>query len=184
MNHKRALALARRRDDRGFRWLFDRDHAVVYRFVRHLAPALDADAARDVAQNTFIRAFNAIEKLEKDDKYESWLLTIARREALRHLERRKAERPAAEIEVACESAERILEKQEKEALILLIRAEADAIEPAVVRETALRYYTGDPPPSTEQVAKELSVPPATVRKRLFLFRKKLRLRLAAKESAV
>jgi RNA polymerase sigma-70 factor (ECF subfamily) len=157
--------------------LFECDKQVVFRFILGISK-LDPDAAQDVLQNTFVRAFRSLDSLREDGAYETWLLTIARREVLRFVSRRKlgTDPIESELEIACEQEERIRESAERERLIDAIRSAAAAVEPESVRETAIRYYLGDPC-TTERLAAELGVPHGTVRKRLFLFRKKLRERL-------
>ena len=181
MTPQRALALARSGQETGFRWLFDRYYAAIYRLIRRTA-ALDADAAQDAAQNAFIRAFRSLDSLQKDNSFEAWLVCIARREAFRYLgKHRKAQAIPHDAHDPCQTQAARVESLERERLLATMHDVAKTVQPAAVRETALRYYFGAQQ-TTDQLAKELNVPPATVRKRLFLFRKKLREQLLAREN--
>jgi RNA polymerase sigma-70 factor (ECF subfamily) len=171
-----ALEAARRGREEGYGWLFETYKRPLYRFIRRHRD-LDADAANDVLQAAFIRIFRGLVELREDARFEPWMLRIARREALRALERRR--RPGHEpledeLDRACVAAERSAEQHEYEELLEQIRALAPEVGPEAIRETALRYYFREPPCTTEELAAELGVPHATVRKRLFSFRNKLR----------
>jgi RNA polymerase sigma-70 factor (ECF subfamily) len=180
VDQRRAIELARLGREDGFQWLFQRHRLAIHRYVRRFS-GIDEDAAKDVAQNTFIRAFNGLGGLKDDDSYEAWLHRIARREALRYLGRQAkngGEPLDHELDVACERHARVEEEREHEQLLAQVRHLASTIEPRQIRDTATRYYLGVPC-TTEAVAKELGVPHATVRKRLFAFRDKLRTLLLA-----
>jgi RNA polymerase sigma-70 factor, ECF subfamily len=177
MDQARALERARRGLEEGFRWLFERHKDPVYGFIVR-SSRLDRDAAHDVLQNTFIRAFRSLASLKDDARFEAWLYRIARREMLRLVQRRQldSEPLESELDVMCEREENLAELRERERLLATVRELLGSIEPEVVRDTAARYYLGERC-TTESVAEELGVPHATVRKRLFLFRNKLRARL-------
>lgn len=66
---------------------FDRIYDFLARMLRNRAEA------EDVAQDTFIRAINSIDRLESGHKFKSWLFTIARNTALNRIEREKRNRP-------------------------------------------------------------------------------------------
>jgi RNA polymerase sigma-70 factor (ECF subfamily) len=173
-----AIQLAREGREQGFQWLFERHRVAIHRYVRRFS-GIDEDAAKDVAQNTFIRAFNGLDGLKDANSYEAWLHRIARREALRFVARRKGSEPLdEELDLACDRQARLEEEREREQLLAQVRQLAQTIEPRQIRDTATRYYLGVPC-TTEAVARELGVPHATVRKRLFAFRDKLRALLLA-----
>jgi RNA polymerase sigma-70 factor (ECF subfamily) len=181
VNEEEALSKAKRGQEAGFAWLFERYRGPVYHFVRRHRD-LDAPSAEDVLQEVFVRAFRSLGDLRNDERFAGWLFRIARREALRSLSRRRGAPLSDEaLEQACVDEEQRLERLEYERLLSRIRELAPTIEPRAVRETALRYYLGEPPCTTLALAEELGVPHATVRKRLFLFRNKLKERVLQEE---
>ncbi len=80
----RDLAMARRRGDAGalaFARLYDRHAAVVLGLCRrHVPRGQGGDAeADDALQETFIRAFQMLDRVDDPDRIRSWLYAIARR---------------------------------------------------------------------------------------------------------
>ncbi len=80
-------ALAARGREGAFRELLGRYErpvfSLVYRMVR------DRTLAEDLAQEAFIRAFNAIGSYDPSYKFSSWIFKIANNHAIDHLRRRK-----------------------------------------------------------------------------------------------
>ena len=66
-------------------------HRDVWRFVAHLS--CDPQAADDLAQDTFLRAFRSLPRFEGRSSARTWLLSIARRTVVDSL-RRQSSRPA------------------------------------------------------------------------------------------
>ncbi|MCB9655312.1 MAG: sigma-70 family RNA polymerase sigma factor [Deltaproteobacteria bacterium] len=179
MDRRRAIERARRGDEKGFDWLFHRYRASLFAFIRKTY-RLEEAAAADALQNTFIRAFRALGSLEDDDRFEPWMISIARHESLRIIEKRKSDRALPlEADVACERQAQLEQQHDIERLRQLIRDVADSVQPAVIRETAQLYYFSEHRTTTEDLARKLGVPHATVRKRLYAFRAKLKTRLLA-----
>jgi RNA polymerase sigma-70 factor (ECF subfamily) len=71
-----------------FRRLFEAEHAKVYRFVYAMVGA--ADAAKELTQETFFRAFRSFETFEARSAPSTWLCGIARNVALNHLRAQRA----------------------------------------------------------------------------------------------
>jgi RNA polymerase sigma-70 factor (ECF subfamily) len=67
--------------------LFARHHAEIYAFL--LRMMRDADVAADLAQDTFIKAYRAIDTLEDRNKARAWLYQIAHRIALDEIRHRR-----------------------------------------------------------------------------------------------
>lgn len=82
-----ALALAAARGDDAAAARFVRaSQAEVWRLVAHLA---DRQAADDLTQETYLRAFRALPRFRGDSSARTWLLSIARRVAADHLRSRE-----------------------------------------------------------------------------------------------
>ena len=67
--------------------LFVRHHSEIYAFLYRMMR--DADVAADLAQDTFIRAYRAIDTLEDRGKARAWLYQIAHRLALDEIRHRR-----------------------------------------------------------------------------------------------
>ncbi len=81
---------ARAGDDAAFSELVERHHGAAYRVAFSMLQ--DDDAAQDVVQDTFIKAFRALGGFRGDSSFRTWVLTIAgnqARGALRKRGRRK-----------------------------------------------------------------------------------------------
>lgn len=70
-----------------FRLLFEEQQAVVYRFV--YAMVADADAAKELTQETFFRAWRAFAAFEARSSASTWLCGIARNVVLNDLRARR-----------------------------------------------------------------------------------------------
>src|SRR5829696_8193621 len=69
------------------RLLFEEHNGLVYRYLYGMVG--DADAARDLTQETFYRAFGALGGFRGESNPSTWLCGIARNAALNHLRSRK-----------------------------------------------------------------------------------------------
>jgi len=65
-----------------FRLLFENEQAVVYRFLHAMTGS--AETAKELAQETFYRAFKAFGAFEERSAASTWLCGIARNVALNH----------------------------------------------------------------------------------------------------
>jgi len=70
--------------------LVDRHHAAVFRLCLGLIG--DSDQAEDAVQETFVRALRALPSFRGDASFRTWLMTIARNEAVGELRRMKRRR--------------------------------------------------------------------------------------------
>ncbi|MFN8501669.1 RNA polymerase sigma factor [Kouleothrix sp.] len=88
-NDADALLVARIRagDDDAFAALMERHQAALFRYLRGLLG--DPEQARDLLQETFLRAFRAIGSLDQPGMLRSWLFRIAHNQALSALRRRR-----------------------------------------------------------------------------------------------
>jgi len=86
------VAGARRGDPRAVEELARTTAPEVWRFLAHL---VGIDAADDLTQETYLRAFGALRRFRGDSTVRTWLLSIARRVAADEL-RRRARRPAGD----------------------------------------------------------------------------------------
>jgi len=138
-----------------FRLLVDRYQGPLFSF---LAGRLkDHTQAEEAAQESFVRAFQALRKLRKPESFYSWLLGIAGRvakEQLRTLTRRQQDCEVAEF-ILTDAADHQSEYPLEEAIAALPESHRQVI--------VLRYYEGL---SCQEIATRLETPLGTVTKTL------------------
>lgn len=85
------VELAKTGDQHAFAELYSRYFDPVYDFVSRMTR--NRDEAADIAQDTFLKAMNALGGLQKGTSFKSWIFTIARNTALNRLEKASRTRP-------------------------------------------------------------------------------------------
>lgn len=147
----------------------------LYRYVLWLSR--DPDLADDVVQETMLRAFNSLDRLQDEKAVKSWLLTIARREHARVYERKRLEtRDIDELsrgEQAFIASERDSDVDDMRAAIF--RLDDDYREPLV-----LQVLFGF---STKEIAETMGLTQGAVLTRLHRARHKLMQGIAAELDA-
>jgi RNA polymerase sigma-70 factor (ECF subfamily) len=140
--------------------------------------------AEDIAQDAFLVAFQTLPSLDDPRRFGGWVRAITRFRAIRAAERERRSQPTE-----CEPLEALVNQDSGmttcgEPLDRLEKqAERDALLGAMQRLTpehreALQLHYGQEWP-LEQIAAYLSVPPSTVKGRLFRAREALRRHLQA-----
>lgn len=89
----RLIELAQGGDQHAFAELYSRYFDPVYDFVARMTR--NRDEAADIAQDTFLKAMNALGGLQKGASFKSWIFTIARNTALNRIEKSNRTRPLA-----------------------------------------------------------------------------------------
>lgn len=74
-------------DQAAYRRLLDKYRRPVYGIVRRMIP--DDEDARDLAQESFIRAFRNLDQFDPERRFSSWLFRIAHNLCIDHYRRRK-----------------------------------------------------------------------------------------------
>ena len=85
------VELAKAGDQAAFAELYTRWFDPVYDFLARMVR--NRDEAADVAQDTFLKAMNALGGLQKGASFKSWIFTIARNSALNRIEKSGRTRP-------------------------------------------------------------------------------------------
>lgn len=141
----------------------------LYRFAYWLCS--NHSIADDLVQETFLRAWKALDKLEDKKKAKSWLITILRRENARRFERKRFDLVDIEDVVVEDqinlNPEQSLEQQQLHHAILAL--DADYREPLI-----LQTIGGF---KTSEIAETLNLNLNTVNTRLFRARDQLRNKL-------
>jgi RNA polymerase sigma-70 factor, ECF subfamily len=173
------VARARKGEAAAFRELYDRTRPLVYRVARSFAD-LDRDDLDDVIQESFVRAFRNLERLQDPARFAPWLLTIARNRALTRLARRRAgaeladelEReadvhPAAEMPDPSHDAE-----------VEVVRRVIEELPEGPEKETVRLFYL-EGELSAREIAQRLGVGKSAITMRLERFRAKVKRRILA-----
>jgi RNA polymerase sigma-70 factor (ECF subfamily) len=157
--------------------------ALLFRMVR------DRELAEDLAQETFIKALNAIESYRPEFKFSSWIFKIANNAAIDHLRRRELDTlsldgsPHAETPEAMQAtALQIGARQESPLDTVEAKELGGAIEAAIGRLRPeyrscilLRHVEGR---AYEEIAEILDLPLGTVKTYIHRARNELRQALA------
>lgn len=167
---------SRRRDALAFADLIRRYERVALSVA--YAVTGDADAAGDVTQDAFLRAWQRLDDLREPSRFATWLCGITRNLAIDARRRDKHFRRAADLDqgdVLNRSDERgdvnpldTLDRREQNAQVAAALASLDDItRPAVI----LRYYDGL---SSKEIGEALGMSPAAVDMRLSRARQHLK----------
>jgi RNA polymerase sigma-70 factor (ECF subfamily) len=182
------VALAKEGRDAAFRELVRRYErpvfSLVYRVVR------DRDTAEDLAQDTFVKVLNHIDRYRPEFKFSSWLFKIANNVAIDHLRRRTVDtvslegsRYATTTDQVEATSVRVAASQESPLEELESRELGSAIERAIAglrpeyRACILLRHVEDR--SYEEIAAMLDIPLGTVKTYIHRARHELREALQA-----
>lgn len=181
------VVLARAGQEAAYRELIRRYErplfSLLYRMVR------DRELAEDLAQETFIKALNAIESYRPEYKFSSWIFKIANNAAIDHMRRRELDTlslegsPHAETPEAVEAtALQIGDRQESPLDAVEARELGGQIEQAIAQLRPeyrscilLRHVEGR---AYEEIAEILGLPLGTVKTYIHRARNELRQALA------
>jgi RNA polymerase sigma-70 factor (ECF subfamily) len=157
--------------------------ALLFRMVR------DRELAEDLAQETFVKALNAIDSYRPEFKFSSWIFKIANNAAIDHLRRRElntlsldgsphAETPEAMQATALQIGARQetpLDAVEAKELGSAIEAAIGSLRPEYRSCILLRHVEGR---AYEEIAEMLNLPLGTVKTYIHRARNELRQSLA------
>ena len=178
------VAQARRGVPQAYRALYERHRPVVARLVEAFS-RFDADEVNDVVQDSFVRAFDALDRLREAKQFRPWLLAIARNRCLsRHHESRTRDHahqamarldPDPTFDPPAVTALAI--EQEKH----IVRELIDAMSEGSEKETARLFYL-EGELSVREIAERQGETKSAVGMRLERFRARFKLKLLARLS--
>jgi RNA polymerase sigma-70 factor (ECF subfamily) len=127
----------------------------------------DREEARDLAQEIFLRVWRHLDACQSSERFEAWLLRIARNASLDALRRRKARPPRQDLPVEsahalADPAPGAAERWEDDARRRLLLRALDELSP-INRELIILKEMQDLP--LEEIAELLQVPLGTVKSR-------------------
>jgi RNA polymerase sigma factor (sigma-70 family) len=146
-------------DQRAWEAIVDRFSGLVWATAR-AHRLVQADAA-DVAQTTWLRLVEHLDRIRDPEALGAWLATTARREALRVIRRGTREHPSNEVDVFEEASNEPIDRE-------LMRGERDtALWRAFARlpdrcKDLLRLLIADPEPSYREISAALDMPIGTI----------------------
>jgi len=141
----------------------------LYRFAMWLC-GNDA-LAKDLVQETYLRAWKALDQLNDEGAAKGWLLTIVRREYARTFERKVPQ--FTDVETVVLPEDRELEPDDR-AEVGLLRRHILALAPKYREPLLLQTVMGY---SCEEIAAELGISKSAVMTQLFRAREQLKSRL-------
>lgn len=187
LTDQEVVARARRGEDRAYRELLRRYErpifSLLYRMLR------DRELSEDLAQETFVKALNALDSYRPEFKFSSWIFKIANNAAIDHLRRRELDTlsldgsPHAETPEAMEAtALQIGDRGETPLDVVEAKELGGEIEQAIARLRPeyrscilLRHVEGR---AYEEIAEILDLPLGTVKTYIHRARNELRTMLA------
>jgi len=142
-----------------FEVLVTRYQTKLHSFVTYLIR--DPAEAQDVVQESFIRLYKTIERVDTGKKFSSYLFSVTRNLAISYLRNRKQHAPLVETLAATgESPEAALEQKDT---VLRIEKALDMIDNKYKKVISLYYYDNL---SYEEIGIRLNTPVNTVRTHL------------------
>ncbi len=160
---KRQAVRASAGDRRAYAWLVERHQGAIHRYLARMIR--DPETARDLEQDTFLKAFQALPGWRPQAAFRTWLFRIAHNRALDHLRRARHERtepldavldvpdPAPGPHARLETARKV--SQLESALATLSPAHREVL---LLREIEDLSY--------DDIARALDLSPGTVRSRI------------------
>ncbi|MBP5666604.1 MAG: sigma-70 family RNA polymerase sigma factor [Salinivirgaceae bacterium] len=145
--------------------------------VRMVSNRADAE---ELAQNTFVKAFNRFETFEGRASFLTWVSRIAYNESINHLKRRKLN--VVDVDEAQIADSRIDDDElstGREERISLMEDALDCLPPDERMLVQLYYYEDKP---LQEIAYVMDVEPNTLAVRLHRIRKKLLIMIKHKEN--
>jgi RNA polymerase sigma-70 factor (ECF subfamily) len=127
--------------------------------------------AKDLVQETYLRAWKALDKLKDSKAAKSWLITILRREYARTFERKVPKFTDVESVVVPEDSE--LEPDDR-AEVGMLRQSIMELAPKYREPLLLQVVLGH---SCQEIAEQLGVSKSAVMTQLFRAREQLKLKL-------
>ena len=160
----------------GYAWFVNRYSQQVIDFTSRMLP--DAEDAKEVAQDAFVRAFRSLKTFNFQSSFCTWVCRIAYRESLNRLKRQQHHYVDIDDIPAIEDDEEELSISREERITLMEEAIDDL--PPDERMLLYLYYYEDQ--SLRDIAYVMDAEPNALATRLYRIRKKLLRTIKQKEN--
>lgn len=132
---------------------------------------LDADAAEDIAQDTFVKAYYSLNKYKPEYRFSTWLYAIATRKCYDQLRSRKFHLDVDSIELG-ESSDQSMESSiDRQLTNEMLRNALKKLPPKQYIATSMFYFQAK---KIEEIAEHMETTPGSVKGWLFRSKKSLR----------
>lgn len=166
------IGRARAGDEAAYRWLLGQYRTRVVRLAAHVLRG--SGDAEDVAQDTFVRAFQQLPKFRGQGRFSAWLFSITVHLCL---DRRRSSH--ADHEVPADAAPETVSADTPPETRLLIETLLDQLTPPMRAALVLREIEGF---EYDEISAALAIPVGTVRSRLHTARAQFRTLWTAAET--
>lgn len=176
---RRAVEAARRGEESGFRWLYERCRPRALALLRRRFSRLSSAETEELFQDAFVEATRKLDDLGSAESFAPWLYAGLVRRCVRHLRRRDTEREVLEdLPWGPAQPGAVSDAELRERRIAGVRDAIGSVTEWRQREVAtLRYIQGE---TRREIAEKLGIKAATVDTILYRFRKRVRVRLVAR----
>ena len=147
-----------------FETLVRRYQGILYNVAYRLTA--NREDARDIAQNTFIKAFERLETYDPTRKFFSWIYRIAVNESLNYRRQHQATEP---LDPSLQAA-RAVDPVERAETADRVQTALMALTPEYREVIIMRYFIDL---SYEEISEAIGIPEKTVKSRLFSARERL-----------
>lgn len=176
---KVVIAQAKLGEEDAYAWLLARYNGAIYNYCRRMVRGEDA---RDLAQETFVKAFLSIEKFDEGKRFSPWLFRIAHNLVIDYLRKKRAAIYSVTVTDGGETREIDFADGSKAPDELFSRKEIreafdaalDSLDADYKEVLILRHREGL---SYEEIANVLGLPLGTVKARIHRGREKLKQKL-------
>lgn len=155
-------------DDRAFAALYERYKHPLYVFALRMIG--EADGARDLVQDAFLRAFERRTQLQRPDSFRSWLFAIARNRCLSLMREGRRQAPLEEAPPEAIVVEAAADGVETEQTVRRIRRALSELKVEYREVLILREYQDL---SYQEIAQITESTESAVKSRLFKARRAL-----------
>jgi RNA polymerase sigma-70 factor (ECF subfamily) len=152
---------ARRGDVDAYNVLVSRWEKRVYNYLLHVLR--DREDALDLCQETFLKAYRALGRLEEVDRFPQWIFRIARNEAVSLYRRNRFEADSEDAEAVRDQAAASAPPGRVE-LQLAVQAALERLKPDQREVVVLKVYQGF---KFHEIAEILDSPVSTIKSRLY-----------------
>lgn len=165
--------------------IIDRYEKKIYGFVLRIVG--DVDAAQDIAQDTFIKAYQSLGKFSLDKSFGTWIFTIAKNDAFNFLKQRKRMKivslnedvDLSSLEIASASIDNPVETFERKLYLKYVNVILEDIPEKYKTLIYLKYSEGL---SYKEISERLDIDIEMVQSRLYMARQMIIKRFKKKEA--